>query len=129
MNIDLPEMSHGRLDDLDVRKPHRNIIREGDPELAVTLGGLQGFVVGRLVENGLRCVANQESGSRELYRQQHSEIFGPGRCDHVHRARGQTLHSHRLSLTQSRSQSSGTSTTSVRSGKASFVNQRRNRLT
>jgi hypothetical protein len=87
MNIDLLEMSDGWFDDLDVRKPHGNIIREGDPEMAVTLGSVQDFVAGRLVENGLRCVANKESGSRELYLWQHREIFGPGRCDRVHRAR------------------------------------------
>ena len=44
-------MSDGWLDDLDVRKPHGNIIREGDPEMAVTLGSFQDFVAGRLVEN------------------------------------------------------------------------------
>ena len=44
-------MSDGWLDDLDVRKPNRNIIREGDPQMAVTLGGFQGFAAGRLVEN------------------------------------------------------------------------------
>jgi hypothetical protein len=84
MNIDLLEMSDGWLEDLDVRKPDGNIIREGDPEMAVTLGGFQDFVAGRLVENGLRCVANKESGSRELYRWQRREILGPGRCDRVH---------------------------------------------
>ena len=51
MNIDLLEMSNGWLDDLDVRKPHGNIIREGHPEMAVTLGGFQNVVAGRLVEN------------------------------------------------------------------------------
>ena len=84
MNIDLLEMSDGWLDDLDVRKPDGNIIREGDPEIAVTLGGFQDFVAGRLVENRLRCVANKGSGSRELYRWQHRQILGPGRCDRVH---------------------------------------------
>ena len=58
MNIDLLEVSNGWLDDLDVRKPHGNIIREGNPEMAVTLGGFQDFVAGRLVENRLRCVTN-----------------------------------------------------------------------
>ena len=51
MYIDLLEMSDGWLDDLDVRKPHGNIIREGDPEMAAALGGFQDFVAGRLVEN------------------------------------------------------------------------------
>ena len=50
MNINLLEMSDSWLEDLDVRKPHGNIIREGDPEMAVTLGGFQDFVAGRLVE-------------------------------------------------------------------------------
>ncbi len=44
-------MSNGWLDDLDVRKPHGKIIREGNPEMAVALGGFQDFVAGRLVEN------------------------------------------------------------------------------
>jgi hypothetical protein len=51
MNIDLLEMSDGWLDDLDVRKPHGNIIREGNPEMAVNLGRFQDLVAGRLVEN------------------------------------------------------------------------------
>ena len=75
-----------------MRKPHGNIIREGDPEMAVTLRGLQDVVAGRLVENGLRRVANKESGSRELYRWQQREILGPGRCDRVHRARCRIFH-------------------------------------
>ena len=79
MNIDLLEMSDGWLDDLHERKPHGNIISEGDPQMAVTLRGVQGFVAGRLVENGLRCVANKESGSRELYSRQRRQVLGPGR--------------------------------------------------
>jgi hypothetical protein len=51
MNIDLLEMSRGWLDDLDMRKPHGNIIREGNPEMAVTSGGFQDVVACRLVEN------------------------------------------------------------------------------
>ena len=65
-------MSNGWLDDLDARKPTGNIIGEGNPEMAVTLGGFQDFVAGRLVENGLRCVADKESGGREFYRWQRS---------------------------------------------------------
>ena len=37
MNIDFLEMSDGWLDDFDVRKAHRNIVRERNPEVAVTL--------------------------------------------------------------------------------------------
>jgi hypothetical protein len=51
MHIDLLEMSDSWLEDLDVRKPYGNIIREGDPEMPLTLGGVQDFVAGRLVEN------------------------------------------------------------------------------
>jgi len=57
MNIDLLEVGDSRLEHLDVRKPHGNIIRESDPEMAVTVGGFQDFVTGSLGENGLRRLA------------------------------------------------------------------------
>jgi len=44
-------MGDGGLQPLDVRKPDGNIIRNRDPEAAVTLGGVQHVEAGRLVQN------------------------------------------------------------------------------
>jgi hypothetical protein len=68
VNVNLLEMSDRGLEDLDMRKPNGNILRKGNPEVAVSLSSLQYCIHRCLGENGLRCVARKESGSGEFYR-------------------------------------------------------------
>ena len=73
MNIDLREMSDGWLDDLDVRKPHGNIIRERprDGRERVRTSSL---VVSLRTDSG----AWPTELRRELYRWQHRDPWaGP----------------------------------------------------
>jgi len=87
MNVNLFEMRDGGFNDLDVRKAHGNIIRESDPQTALTLSVCQDVLAARLRENGLRRVANQESGSSELYGRQQWQIARPCGRDRVQRPR------------------------------------------
>ena len=68
MNINLLEVSDRRLENLDMRKPYGNIIREGNPEVAASLGSLQNFAGGRLREYGFRGVPREEPGRSEFDR-------------------------------------------------------------
>ncbi len=77
-------MGDGGLEHLDVRKPHGNIIREGNPEMAVSLSGFQDFLTRGLGENGFRRVACKECGCSELDGWQPREILGTCRGNFVH---------------------------------------------
>jgi hypothetical protein len=66
VNIDFLEMGDGRLEDLDVGEPYGDIIRECDPEMAMTLGVFKDLQAGRLDENRLRRVAGKQCGSGEF---------------------------------------------------------------
>jgi len=74
MNIDLIEVGGGCLEYLDVRKPYGNVVRENDPQLAITLGPFQNFLARCLSQNGFWCVAGKELGGGELDRWQQRQI-------------------------------------------------------
>jgi len=84
VNIDLIEMGGRGLEYLDVRKPYGNIVRESDPQLAITLGPFQNFLARCLSQNGFWCVAGKELGGGELDGRKQWKIVRACRSDFVH---------------------------------------------
>jgi hypothetical protein len=83
VHVDLLEMDRVRFDDLDVGEPDRDVVRENDPEMAVTPGLLEDHLGGRLLQDGLGCVASEQPGGGELDRREHPDIPLPCRGDRV----------------------------------------------
>jgi hypothetical protein len=61
INVDLRKVCGVALDQFNMRKAHRDIVQQGDPQVSLSLRSLQHIAVGRLVQDGLRRVSLEES--------------------------------------------------------------------
>jgi len=83
INVDLFKVCGVALDELNMRKAHRYIVQQGDPQMSLPLRFLQDVPVRRLVQDGLRRVSLEESRSCQFNACQPRQILWPRRRDGI----------------------------------------------
>src|SRR5262245_11202334 len=79
MNVDLLEVCGVALEKFNMRKAHRYIVQQGDPQMSIPLRSRQDVPVGRLVQDGLGRVPLEESRSCQFNTCQPRQILWPRR--------------------------------------------------